>query len=277
MNRIALALALVLGVAGAGLIWLYTQRLEREIGGGRPVGVLVVRADVPLGVRITEAHLAIRTIPEAYVDRRNILATEVESVLGVRVATALDANDSLLWTDLASGAADRNLADLVKVGMRAVSVPIPSGSAFGGLLEPGDRVDVSVTTELPSSRERVSSIVAQNVLVLAIGDDTGDLGAGQSVREGRMQEVSLAVTIEQAQALALARDRGTVTLLLRNHEDTRVLVDVPALRGTDAVRRAPAVPAAASPAPSAADVEARLEAMIRAAAAEDDDERSRDR
>jgi pilus assembly protein CpaB len=225
--------ALLLAAGGAGALWVYKQRFEAEVSGGPKVAVLVATGDISLGDRIRPEHLGVRGIPVSYLDERAVRASEAEKVVGLRVRSRIKANESVLWSDLASAGRDaRDLAGMVQPGMRAVSVPATVGSAFHGLLRPGDRVDVLLTTDRPNSKDRVAFSLLQNVLVLSVGDN---LGASEQDKQilgsSATLTVSVGVSAEQAQLLAFGLDRGPLTLSLRNPEDIETLEGLP---GTDA-------------------------------------------
>jgi pilus assembly protein CpaB len=230
VNRIALTIALAAAVLGAGLLLLYKRRFEHEVAGGPKVAVLVALKDLPLGARISEAHLGSKRLPEAYVEDRHVRISEAQTVVGVQASNHVKAGETVLWTDLATTSAHaRNLGRLVKVGMRAVSIPVGDG-VFGGLLRPGDRVDALLTSQDRKAGARQTGPIAQNLLVLAVG---ADLGAGEGNPRGRAGSVTIAVTMEEAQRLTLAMTEGHISLLLRNPDDLRVLNDQPETRSSE--------------------------------------------
>ena len=237
MNSKPFVAALLLAVGGAVLLWIYKQRFEAEMSGGPKIPVLVATGDIGLGERIRPEHLGVRGIPISYIDDRAVRASQAEKVVGLRVRSRIKANESILWSDLSSAGRDsRDLAGMVQPGMRAVSFSATVASAFHGLLRPGDRVDVLLTTERPGGGEqRVTFALLQNVLVLAVGDD---LGATE--REGQQlglsTTVSVGVSAEQAQVLAFALDRGPLTLSLRNPEDIETLEGLPETEAFDILR-----------------------------------------
>jgi len=229
MNVKALIAAAVGAAIGLYMLWVYKQRFEAEASGGRKVGVVIVTRDVPIGSKITPDRLAIRDLPESYVEPRHIRATDAQRIVGVRVRTRLEANESILWSDLAtSGGEARDLASLVRPGMRAISIKATATASFDGLLRPGDRVDVLLTTERVGTKERITFSLEQNLLVLASGRDVGGDETSQSGRrKGRMATVTLAATLEQAQVLAFGIDRGDFTLVLRNPDDIATVEGLP--------------------------------------------------
>jgi pilus assembly protein CpaB len=93
--------------------------------------------------------------------------------------------------------------------MRAVSLPIDAVSGVSGFISAGDQVDIQLIHTIDS--QLVSSVILQDIEVLAI-DQRADT-QGVSARLGRTATV--AVTTNQAQLLALARQKGRLSLLLR--------------------------------------------------------------
>jgi len=63
--------------------------------------------------------------------------------------------------------------------------------------------------------------------VLATGRDTGGQFETEPRSTGIPSQITLGVTIEQTQALALAQQRGAIQLALRNPEDIRVVDRLP--------------------------------------------------
>lgn len=231
MNRNALIAAAAIGLIGVVLLYVYMERFKSEASGGAPVGVVFAVEDIPLGASITKKMIGVRPLPQAYVEDRHVLASDVDRIVGVRVSSGVRANESVLWTDLASASGERrDLSGLVRSGMRAVTVKADASSYFGGLLRPGDRVDVLLTTQRVGEQgaEIVTLPLLQNMLVLAIGGDIGGEGglmahAGSS----RESQITLSANPTQSQILTFAASRGQLTLDLRNPDDITVLDKLP--------------------------------------------------
>jgi len=226
MKRVALVAAAVLGTASIALSYQSRTQFRARVSGGESIPVLVAASDIPAGVIVRDDMLATREIPESYLEDRQIRASEANQAIGIRTTMALHSHESLLWTDLASSSEEhRVLSGLIQSGMRAVSVRIESGATLGGLLRPGDRIDLLLRAE--KSTGQVVMPLLQNVLVLAVGSD---MGASEDnlldmVMSG--SDLTLSVTVPQAQALALAQGEGSLSASLRNPNDIVVDRDRP--------------------------------------------------
>lgn len=222
MNRIAMLGSLAVAVLGFVLLSVYVRQFQREATGGEPVELLAMRQDVAAGAPLTEQMLVVRTLPASYLEGRQVLASELPRVLGVRAAIGLEANQTLLWTDLATTPHDRSsFSSRIPKGMRAMSLVGLGRRAFGDLMRPGDRVDVLLTKAKPGSEAKVVTVpLLQNLLVLAVGssfnatvEDASPVGS---------DSVTLLVTVDQASLLAQARRDGTLSLVLRNEDDLEI-------------------------------------------------------
>jgi pilus assembly protein CpaB len=91
---------------------------------------------------------------------------------------------------------------------------------ISGFIMPGTLVDIVVVIEPPENgqqRERISKIVLQNIKVLANGSN---LDKPKNEKEAeRVKTVTLQVTPEQAEKLALASSEGRLQLVMRNSID----------------------------------------------------------
>lgn len=275
MNRTLLLASVALLVAGFLSFWMYQQQYRVEHGGGPTIEVVSALIDIPLGQPVRAEWLTTEEIPQSYLEERHIPATSMRDLVGLPLAQSVLAGETILRTDLSSlSDSRRTLSGTIPSGQRAVTIMARPTSTFGGLLRPGDRVDVLLTVgsrELPDTWRQV--VVLENVLVLAVGQEfevrEAMDGSGRDAREvrfGRATNITLQVSIEQGALLTIARQRGGLTLLLRNPNDVRSggeHPDIVAADVLDAQRRArflrrtaavaaPSAPAAPAGAPPAA-------------------------
>lgn len=239
MNRRALAIALFLAACATALLVVYLRRFEREMSGGPPVRVLTLVKAVERGAVIGEDALATRDVPLAYVEDRAVRASERAKVLGLEAQAALRPQQTLLWSDLAIITEARELSALVQPGKRGVTVRAAGFDDTPGnaLIRPGDYVDVIVTSTGPGdARELASAVLLQRVLVLAVGEQTGPVSAGagaQAPHLGREERpLTLSLSLAEAQRLALAGERGHLSVAVRNAADPAVQAEVPDVRAS---------------------------------------------
>ncbi len=106
------------------------------------------------------------------------------------------------------------IEDRTAVRMRAMSVKVGGDVGVAGFIKPYSWVDVLST--LKTQKEVLT--VLRGVMVLAVND----LGERQESNKGSLKSsvVTLQVTPEQAEKLALAASEGKLSLSLRNPQDT---------------------------------------------------------
>jgi pilus assembly protein CpaB len=118
------------------------------------------------------------------------------------------------------------MAAYLMPGMRAMAIRVTVETAAGGFILPGDRVDVLLTRETTlsnmgaqeSDRSKfASSTVMQNIKVLAIDQSTRADDDEQAVVGAT---ATLEVGPRDAEALALAKSEGELSLVLRSYADT---------------------------------------------------------
>ncbi len=266
MNRIRrlasgktpLVLAILLGVVTTAgtLAWLGSQREDAapvEVVEVERRTVVQLRRDVPAGVTLSSAMLAEQEVP-ADVVLEQAFATSDE-VVGRTTRYPLVRGEQITPGKLvgAEESAEEGLAFSVPPGMRGVSVPVSEVSGAGGLIVPGDRVDVLVSTSYdrlftPAELKQQDDIertpivltVLQDVLVLAVGQeftppadqgrDPATLRTEDAEAQPRAASVTLAVSPEDAQALFMAAHEGKLGLALRSFGDKAKQILEPLLK-----------------------------------------------
>jgi pilus assembly protein CpaB len=240
MNRRGLLIGLVFAVLGAVLLVLYQQRFVAEASGGEKVKLIIAVKPIEHGKVITEDMLATREVPMAYVEDRAIKDVEKAKILGLRVGNTVEAQQTLMWTDLVTANEDRrDLSSLVQAGSRAVSIRMPEGSSSVALMRPGDYVDVlAVVSPQNNNDQKIAVVLLQRVLVLATGLDTspdavqarvGGPGGGGGEYAALL---TLSLSVSEAQLLALAQEKGKVSVVLRAVDDQRTAQSIPDLSST---------------------------------------------
>lgn len=216
MNRTRLMFIGVIALAlGALLSSVVYKRLQAGATGPRKPGVDVVVAanDLQIGAKLEDHDLKIvnwpaESLPDGVIHQK-------ARAIGRGVLQPISRGEFILTNKLA----DKDVAGLpalIPPGMRAVSVRVNDVIAVAGFVLPGTRVDV-LLTGTPAGGDSVTTTVLQNVAVLATGQKLERNAAGEPQSSA---VITLLVSPEDAQKLALASQEGRIQLSLRNILDT---------------------------------------------------------
>lgn len=118
--------------------------------------------------------------------------------------------EMLLSTAISGGIGRLASSSLLGQDMRAVSVPLSETTGAGGLIAPGDRVDVFVTRDMGED-VIYSAAIVQGARVLAVGQ-TQDTS---TTEPQLVKSATLEVTPVEVQKIALAQKVGDIVLALR--------------------------------------------------------------
>ena len=249
-QRGVLVLALFLGLLSAVLVFVY---LSQSGGGGEatPTGetkaVVVASQDIAAGTRITEDMVRVRDMSADAVVPQALTTTE--TVVGSVARFPITADEQILSNRVATGGITVPSGEkvplnyIVPEGKRAISINVEQVISAGGLVLPGDFVDVIMVADIrsnlppPLNESKLSMTILQNLEVLAVdqtvadvvpessGDGTtgtdGDGTVSQRVPIDRpdpnpdASTVTLSVTPSEAQVLALADEKASLRLSLR--------------------------------------------------------------
>ncbi len=284
-GRLQVTFALALGFIAALLVWNYTRQLQEQLRLAKSqaaqspveqVEVLVAATDVPARTKLTPDLVKVIQLPR---DAKLPLAlTHVDEVTNKYARYPLAAGEQILPSKVATDDTVPSLSYAVPTGKRAMAITFSELIGSGGLIHPGDKVDVVAYFEsqgfgLTPSPD-IATVLLQNVEVLAVaqsyeheqGTETaGSLlprttglpnnaplvpasgsstpaatpGPAKPQDHPEAKSITLAVTPEQAEKLLLAEVKGHVRLALRPVDDDTVLA-VPEVSFLDLVPPAPA-------------------------------------
>lgn len=172
-GKAVLLLGLFLGLVSAVLVYVYLS----QAGGGETVAsngtksVVVAKEDISVATRITADMVEMKAIPEGAVHPDAFSSTE--GVVGNVARYPIMAGEQVLSDRVAASSLtlaegeELPLPYVVPEGMRAVSVVMDNLIGAGGLVRPGDYVDVILTAKL-ASQDQIGRIILQDVEVLAL-------------------------------------------------------------------------------------------------------------
>ncbi len=219
-SRIILVVAVAALLALLASIGAYRFLSEKsriaETARLQTVGIVVAVVDIPLGSTLNPNQVTLAAWPRDTYPKDS--TADAKSVVGRMALRDFVRGEPIVESKLvpAAGAGSGILSLKVPPKMRAFSVKVNEVVGVGGFIIPGSRVDVVVTTAGgPRQPEQISKIVLENILVLA---------AGQVIEQKEnkpvtVNTVTLAVTPEDTEKLALASNDGKIQLVLRNFAD----------------------------------------------------------
>jgi pilus assembly protein CpaB len=235
----ALIAALVISL---GITSVFYARITRTQASARPKTKRVIAAAVT-AENLTEIDWPENVPLEGLIEKK-------EDIAGHVLMYAVAAHQPVLRRDLASSAS-LGLSAKIPDGMRATAVKTNEVTNIAGFIFPGSHVDVLVTLRPENNTaSTVTRTVIQNAQVLSTGTkmDPDPNGKPENVTV-----VTLLVTPEESEKVALAQNQGTIHFVLRNGGDSGnaevPVVDMAELAG---IERKPPEPAMKHVKPAAA-------------------------
>ena len=218
-----LGIAVVIALVTTVMIyqWLQGQRMVEEAPEVvlEGVSVSVAGADIPWGTPLTPDTLRVVQYPEEGVP---VGSFNDSKLLEGRVILAnLKKNEPILESKLAPiDIKNGGVVAVMDPNKRAMAVKVNEIVGLPGFVQPGDRVDVMATFSDPrkknagQGRVEVTKVVLENTLVLAT-DTRMERGDGEEGPKA-VKVITLEVTIEEAEKLAMAENGGKLRLALRS-------------------------------------------------------------
>lgn len=217
MNRSRL---IFIGFAALGLgllasAWAYKNLEQRSGPPGGMQQIAVAATEIPAGSRIQEKDVRLVQVPAAAIPPGAFGSTK--HLLGRGAILPIAQGEFFIsGKNLASENAGTGLSSMIPSGMRAVSVRVGDSNAIGAFIQPRSRVDV-LMTGVSSLGEAKAQTVLKNVEVLANGNRL-DRNAPPETQNSPL--ITLLVSPDDAEKLALAMAQGRIQLALRNPLDT---------------------------------------------------------
>lgn len=205
------------------------------------VSYLVAAHPVPPGTLARPDDFTLKTVmpdkvpPGAIVDSGDTRA----SLRGSLVRRYLDTGTIVSSEDLLRPRERGFLAAVLTTGTRAVSIAVDPVTGVAGLIWPGDHVDVILTQELDNSGGRAGRIITSetvlsNVRVIAVDQDIAQGAPASGNATGKLAStMTIQVTSEQAEKLAVASQLGHLSLAVRPMVDDASADHFVAISGTD--------------------------------------------
>jgi pilus assembly protein CpaB len=214
-------LAGLAAVLAAIIVFSALKRREAEVQKAlaSTVDIVVAARDLHLGERIDAGAIKL-----ARWQRDSVPAgafTDPQAVVNSFVRIETVASEPVVAAKLFMGEKTAGIMPLlIPNGMRAMAVPVDEVSDIAGFVQPRAHVDVLVSVS-GSGRDQpsFSKMVLQDVEVLAVAQEIEKKNDDPE----EVKVVTLLVTPEQSEKLALASHEGQLRLSMRNYTDSKII------------------------------------------------------
>jgi len=177
------------------------------------VTVVVAGRDIPFGQAIQPQMLQIISWPREAVPPGAI--TDVDLLIAKagqplrRAKREFSQGELILASKVSDFGEKVTIVQGLGPNARAMAIKVDAETAVGGFVTPGDTVDVVLTQGRDQTLRAVT--ILQNIRVIGVDQDTNE----QSDQPEIARTVTVEVSPEQGQKLALAQKAGTLSLTLR--------------------------------------------------------------
>ncbi|OIO76325.1 MAG: Flp pilus assembly protein CpaB [Elusimicrobia bacterium CG1_02_37_114] len=235
-----LIIALACGIIAGILCWFYLNSLEEKYQQAtKPVPVVVSKGYIPRGTLLKDKLVQIVKTPKEFVQPGAL--TSISDLVDEKgnpiYATTLPilSNEQITKTKLIGMYEERGLTVAIPEGKTAIAIPVDELSTFGGLIRPGNRVNILCTFDYEDKNKSASITLTllQNIEVISVGKKI--IGSSDKSDDGRKAELpaviqqekeptvmTLALTPQESSLLTFASQKGTITLVLRSIGDEKI-------------------------------------------------------
>ena len=218
------------------------EEKRREIANmqANQAAVLVSKRDIPEGSVIEPEMLETAVVPNRFIQPQAV--TSLDRIAGMITIAPISKGEQISLSKLMNERKSDGggLAGATPSGKRAISIVADNIASLSGMIKPGDYVDVLATIQVPEKGAdgQVTAQMAvvplfQNILVLAVGSNTGGMESGSGSRYAEKSSsdnslITLALGPQEANLIAFVQEQGKVRLVMRSLADAKVEPMAPA-------------------------------------------------
>lgn len=251
-KRLTTIVGIVMTLAAVVLVKVYLDQQRRAVRieaqrqlakeRSNQTSVLVAKTDIAKGAIIEAEMVDSAIVPNQYVQPQAV--TSLDRIGGMVTVTPISKGEQITLSKLlfSKQAGANSLAMATPVGKRAITISVDNIASLGGMLSPGDYVDLIGLLPFPTEiqGQRTSQLATiplfQNVLILAVGQDLGGMARGEGggsryKKEEKLEAaplITLALTPQEANIIAFVQEQGKIRLILRSPADSQTQAIMPA-------------------------------------------------
>jgi len=187
-----------------------------------PVYVVVAKQRITPGIIVKKEMLAEKLIPKEYVQPKAFSRTAAlltKDGEGVYIAlNTIEEGEQILSTKVSRANEETGVTNIIPDGLKALAVNFDNISAR--VITPGTKIDILCVMEYSDKSQKFQEsvhVIAQDILVLSEGRNY--IGAPKKkisdFQDDSSGILTLAVTVEEAQTIILAADKGRLKYIIR--------------------------------------------------------------
>lgn len=233
---------IIAGVAGliaVALINSYVQQRTEEakkrliLSQKNLTTIVVAKQDIPAGTTIKESMLKEETVSKDMLQPR--AAISIDRVVDKIAIAPISKGEQVLLNKVTISGEEGSLSMKVPSGKRAITIPVDNISSVGGMIRPGDHVDVVGMVPIPvlnAEGKQVNQLTTmplfQDVLVLAVGQEFTSIPGAKKEEKAVSNAITFALSPQEANLIVFVQEQGKIRLILRSPGDSQVQQVAPA-------------------------------------------------
>ncbi|HYE84537.1 MAG TPA: Flp pilus assembly protein CpaB [Clostridia bacterium] len=232
INKKILALSIIMALVTCLLLYFYISKPDNHSSVIEYTEIYAAKVEIPARTVVTDEMIVKVQFPK---DAKVTMGLSDRSrIVGKLTKERIIKGEAILSDRLYAGE-KTNMAFIIPVGKRAVTIGVNEVTEVGDYILPGDNVDVIATfeeaaVELEGRKiyyPKYTKVILQNVQVMGVGQNMQVL----KEKGGKLPaSVTLAVSLEEAEKLVLADESGVLRLALKPAADNSRIMTTGVIR-----------------------------------------------
>jgi pilus assembly protein CpaB len=235
MNKKSILVPFLIAILSALIYYWVLYSAQNKINSTQTMeDVVVARIDLGEGRVIVKNNLEKKSIPSAFVQKDAYRGADLSNIENLVTRIAIPRGSQITKGAIMSLSPESGISLKVLPNYRAFILGVNNN--VSALIKPGDKVDVLLTFDAllkGGAKEKMTATILQDIQVLGVGgnlgqgmDSPGKANAAEKAANAAAfsdsSALSLAVSPIEAQYLALAKEEGEITIIVRSTGDTKV-------------------------------------------------------
>jgi len=226
---------IIAGLAGLVAVFLINTYVGQRVDEAKKINsslqenmvtVVVAKQDIAAGAALKENMLKEEKISREIAQRGS--ANSIERVVDKISMAPIARGEQVLLNKVTLSNRDSSLSMKVPKGKRAITLTIDNISSVGGMIQPGDHVDIMGMVPIPvtgadgkASYQMTTMPLFQDVAILAVGSNF--TSAGVKKEGDNPSAITFALTPHETNLITFIQEQqGKLRLVLRSPEDTQI-------------------------------------------------------